>query len=178
MKILIFLFLLIISSIFSFNLREAKKQYYDSYVFAVQWPNGYCKVYGCEEYLDDMEANIMNIHGLWPSLKNGKNLDPCTSGVEIVDNNSQIFIDMRKYWPSFKGSNVEFWNHEYNKHGYCMVEEFNWDDYEDYFRFVITLFLKDYKYLIQKAFYDISNGEVYSVTYGATTPRRVKTSWL
>ena len=164
MKIPIFIFLFITSSIFSFNLRDAKQQY-DSYVFAIQWPNGYCKVNGCEPYLDNMEANIMNIHGLWPSLKTGKSLKTCTSGVQIVEENSKLFSDMKRYWPSFKGSNVDFWSHEYNKHGYCMVEEFNWDDYDDYFKFVITLYLKDYKYLIQKAFSDRGSRQLYTITY-------------
>ena len=164
MKIHIFALLLILSSIFSFNLRDTK-QYYDSYVFAIQWPNTYCKINGCESYLKNLETNIMNIHGLWPSMKNGASLKTCTSGVEIVESSSKLFSDMKKYWPSFKGSNVDFWTHEYNKHGYCMVEEFNWDDYEDYFKFVITLYLKDYKYLIQKAFSDRGTRQLYTITY-------------
>ena len=165
MKIQVFLAILLISHIFSFNLRQAKEQYFDSYVFAVQWPNAYCKIYNCESALKNMEPNIMNIHGLWPSLKNGMSLSSCTSGVEIIEDNSELFKNMRKYWPSFKGANTDFWKHEYNKHGYCMLKEFDWDGYEDFFEFVINLYLKDYKYLIQKAFPIDNNRKIYSLTY-------------
>ena len=153
MKIQLFLLIIILTSIISFNLRKTKNQHFDSYVFALQWPNGYCKVFNCESSLEKMEKNIMNIHGLWPSLKTGASLRECTKDIQVIDEeNSELFQNMRKYWPSFRGSNTEFWNHEYNKHGYCMVQEYGWDDYEDFFTFVIHLYLKDYKYLIQKAF--------------------------
>ena len=108
----------------------------------------------------------MTIHGLWPSLKSGKYLDDCTSGVTIVDDGSSLFKDMKQYWPSFSLTNTNeyFWGHEYNKHGYCMVEEYGWDGYEEYFEFVIDLHLKTYKDLITKAFPNYSNTSV-TLTY-------------
>ena len=45
-----------------------------------------------------------------------------------------------------------------------MVEEYSWDGYEDYFQFVIELFLKQYKDLITKAFPGQS-GKTLTVTY-------------
>ena len=165
MKFQTLIFIFFIVQIFSFSLRQTKEQYFDSYVFALQWPNGYCKINNCESLLNNFENNIMNIHGLWPALKNGGELQACTSGVEIKENNSELFKNMRKYWPSFKGSNVDFWNHEYNKHGYCMVQQNKWDDYEDYFQFVIDLYLKDYKYLIQKAFPINNNRKIINLSY-------------
>lgn len=147
----IILLLSVLAYASSFNLRSTK-QYYDSYVFAVQWANGYCSANSCSGRDSVVEKNAMTIHGLWPSLKSGKYLDECTYGVEVEDTGSDLFLEMRKSWPSFTGANENFWNHEYNKHGYCMVEEFDWDGYEDYFSFVLDLFNRDYKYLIQQAF--------------------------
>ena len=168
MKIQIFAFIICIISIFTFNLRETKsKQYFDSYVFALQWPNGYCHVNNCQSVLEKYEKNILTIHGLWPSLKIGNLLRSCTSGVEIVEENTELFKNMNKYWPSFQKPNVEFWKHEYNRHGYCMVEEYNWDDYDDYFNFVINLYLKDYRYLLQKAFLpdNFNNRKLFTLSY-------------
>ena len=141
----------LLSIIFSFNLRQTK-QNYDSYVMAVQWPNGYCRANNCGKKADHIDKNTMTIHGLWPTLKSGKKLKTCTSGISIDDDDSQLFKDLKKYWPSFSNSNIDFWEHEFNKHGYCMTEEYEWDGYEEYFQFVLELFLKDYKDLIIKAF--------------------------
>ena len=60
--------LLAIASVFSFNLRQTK-QNYDSYVMAVQWPNGYCKAKSCGGKDSGVPRNAMTIHGLWPSLR-------------------------------------------------------------------------------------------------------------
>ncbi len=120
---------------------------------AVQWSNGYCKANSCGGRDSVVEKNTMTMHGLWPSLKSGKYLDQCTTGVEIEDEDTELFERMRKYWPSFNGANPTFWEHEYNKHGYCMVEEYGWDEgYYDYFDFVLNLFEEQYKYLLPKAF--------------------------
>ena len=148
--------LIIIPFIFSFNLRKTK-QSYDSYIMAVQWSNGYCKANKCGNKADHVYKNTMTIHGFWPSLKSGQYLSQCTTGTIIEDDGSKLFENMKQYWPSFSKSNKNFWEHEYNKHGYCMVEEYEWDGYEEYFEFVIELFLKDYKDLIIKAFPNYSN---------------------
>ena len=152
------LFLLFISA-FSFNLRQTK-QNYDSYVMAVQWANGYCSAKSCGDKAANVPKNTMTIHGLWPSLKSGTYLDDCTSGVDIVDAGSSLFNEMKIYWPSFSNTNEYFWGHEYNKHGYCMVEEYGWSGYEDYFKFVLDLHKKTYKDLITSAYPSYSSQTV------------------
>ena len=149
MKSLLLISLLVCS--LSFNLRSTK-QNYDSYVMAVQWANGYCSSSNCRGRDSNIPKNSMSIHGLWPSLKNGNRLNDCTSGVKVTDTGSSLFLSMREYWPSFSGDNIVFWEHEYNKHGYCMVEEFNWDGYTRYFQFVIDLHKRTYAALIRNAF--------------------------
>ena len=152
MKILILLSLII--SIFTFNLRQAK-QSYDSYVLAIQWSNGFCKLHNCQEKADNVDKNTFTIHGLWPSLKNGKMMRSCTFGIEVYEDDSLLYDDLRKNWPSLQGSNEDFWEHELNKHGYCMMEEYGWEDYEEYFQFVLDLFVKEYKNLFNKIFPDL-----------------------
>ena len=94
MKILILLSILVCS--LSFNLRQTK-QNYDSYVMAVQWPNGYCSATNCNGKDSVVPKNCMTVHGLWPNLKSGASLKDCTSGVTITDTGSSLFLNMRKY---------------------------------------------------------------------------------
>ena len=150
------LLLILFISSYSFNLRQTKQEY-DSYVMAVQWSNGYCKVSSCGSKADHVYKNKLTIHGLWPSLKSGKYLSDCTSGVKIVDDGSSLFTDMKQYWPSFSNSNEYFWGHEYNKHGYCMVEEKGWSGYTDYFSYVIDLHKRTFNDLLTNAFPDYSD---------------------
>ena len=147
--------LLAVASAFSFNLRQTK-QSYDSYVMAVQWPNGYCKAKSCGGREKVVPKNSMTIHGLWPSLKSGAQLNQCTNGVKVVDDGSSLFSNMKTYWPSFSKLNKDFWEHEYNKHGHCMSEYKGWGSYKQYFNYVIDLHLRTYKSLISRAF---SSGE-------------------
>ena len=146
-----YLLLILLISVYTFNLRQTKQDY-DSYVMAVQWSNGYCKANSCGSKADHVYTNKMTIHGLWPSIKSGTYLKECTSGITITDNGSSLFQQMRKYWPSFSQPNTGFWGHEYNKHGYCMTEEFGWSGYENYFKLVIDLYLRTYKDLMTQAF--------------------------
>ena len=73
MKIQILVFIIYIISISSFNLRQTKqRQSYDSYVFSLQWPSGYCKVNDCGINLDSLEKNALTI--LFKKWKNVANL--------------------------------------------------------------------------------------------------------
>ena len=175
MKVIILVLLFI--SAFTFNLRQAK-QNFDSYVMAVQWSNGYCLANSCGKKADHVYKNTMTIHGLWPSLKSGKQLSPCSSGVEVEEDGSELFKNMKQYWPSFAKSNKEFWEHEYNKHGYCMVEEYEWDGYEDYFEFVIDLHLKTYKDLIVNAFPDQKNITITYDDFVSTIQKQIPNATL
>ena len=110
-----YLLLILFISVYTFNLRQTKQDY-DSYVMAVQWSNGYCQVNNCGSKADHVYKNKMTIHGLWPSLKSGKYLKECTSGITIVDDGSSLYKDMKQYWPTFSSNTNEyFWGHEYNK---------------------------------------------------------------
>ena len=73
----------------------------------------------CYEKLKVATENTFTLHGLWPGLMNGKMIPECTGGVKIDPNSSPVYQVMNHVWPSLTNSNEEFWEHEYNKHGYC-----------------------------------------------------------
>ena len=144
---------------------EINKQSYDIYVLAVQWSNGICAGKDCKGKEKSFPLNEMSLHGLWPSLKSGKEMKPCTSGVEVVVDESELFKKMATYWGSLGMENKKFWEHEYNKHGYCMVEEKGLKGYRGYFEAVLDLFFEQrFNTLITRAFPDKSETEI-TVTY-------------
>lgn len=122
---------------------EHNKQDYDMYVFCLQWGETMCQSKGgkCEERLAVVPLNQASIHGLWPSRQDGSMLADCNDGAEINIEKQTDF--MKTYWPSLTGPNQDFWNHEYNKHGYCYNEEIGDMDYTLYFDKVQSLFEKD-----------------------------------
>lgn len=119
---------------------------YDIYVLAVQWGSTLCLSKGetCYEKLRQVPRHSMSIHGLWPSLSSGKSLRDCNieDQIDILDSGSSVFLKMRQYWPSLTGTNKDFWDHEYNKHGYCYNVKYGTDPetYEFYFSKVLDLF--------------------------------------
>ena len=120
---------------------------YDIYILSVQWGSTMCLTAGqtCYEKIKNVPRHSMTIHGLWPSSSTGKTLPSCNPGkdISIVDSGSDIFLKMRKYWPSLNHNpNEVFWGHEFNKHGYCYLKKFNFDEkaYEMYFYKTLELF--------------------------------------
>ena len=125
------------------NLRTSTPEY-DSLVLAIQWPNGVCakQTSICKEKLAKMKPNTMSLHGLWPSLKSGKMLPACNTGktINVENDGTPIFQRMEVTWPSFMKSDEEFWTHEYNKHGFCYVNENHLSGYKDYFQKTLDFF--------------------------------------
>ena len=132
---------------------------YDIYILAIQWGSTMCLTSGqtCYEKMKQIPRHSMSIHGLWPSLSTGVTLPDCNSGSEIaiIDSGSDTFLSMRQYWPSLTGTNEKFWNHEYNKHGYCYLKKFKYDvnKYEFYFQKTLELF---FEYQINTLIIDIA----------------------
>ncbi len=120
---------------------------YDYYFFALQWSATICKTEGqsCYEKLNKIPKNEVSIHGLWPSLLKGKNLDECNKGTQIIIKDDAKMDNIRKYWISLnQNSNSKFWGHEYNKHGYCYNMRIHKDgsNYYPYFETTLKVFSK------------------------------------
>lgn len=117
---------------------------FDSYTYSIQWGNTMCiPSEQCREKTKNMKKNVFTLHGLWPNGRGGKQLPNCNSGEKIYFeiNDDDLQNNMNIHWPSFKGANEGFWEHEYNKHGYCYAHKYNVGQTE-FFGKAMDLFLK------------------------------------
>ena len=131
---------LTVGGLFYMNTRSPSNTDYDMYVFAVQWGKTMCLDGSkdvCPEKLPAIPNNKISIHGLWPNLQSGKYLPDCNQGteIEVVDDGSEMFETMKKYWVSLANTDEYFWTHEFNKHGYCYST-----DYKEYFQTALDVF--------------------------------------
>ena len=84
------------------------------------------------------ENDTWSIHGLWPQYNDGKYPSFCKE-VEFDINALQPIIDrLNVEWCSDIGSNDDFWEHEWKKHGSCMFCE-NMTEFQ-YFNKALELF--------------------------------------
>ena len=132
---------------FDIYFRDENKQSvwdkFDHYVMTLFWPATYCIIHGkeCYKKLKERELNINTIHGLWPSYANNVIPQWCNFDTDVeIDQHTP---DMDYYWVNmdFK-DNKEFWNHEYNKHGFCYNKKNRnlTDDYLIYFNKTLEVF--------------------------------------
>jgi len=133
---------------------------YDFYVLTGLWGPTSCREQGKEcykmlkKFKERDELNILTVHGLWPSYASGIfpqwcNLD---TNIKIIKSTEE----MNDYWINmFNLDNEEFWEHEYNKHGLCYNQRFNFskDDYLAYFNKTISLYKKYNLKNLLKEFY-------------------------
>ena len=54
------------------------------------------------------------LHGLWPQWS-----ESCSREKFDYNEISDLADELKKYWPSCRGSSEEFWGHEWEKHGTC-----------------------------------------------------------
>ena len=116
---------------------------FDSYVFAIQLPIVHCfKFPNCFEKLEKIPKNTFTIHGLWPNLK-GKSKEDCNIGqrIDVEFSDEKVEHLAKRYWKSLKDDDKSFWEHEFNKHGYCWNLKYEKTYPEQYFKFVLELYL-------------------------------------
>lgn len=95
----------------------------------------------CEDKLKNVvKKNTFTLHGLWPSLRNGQRIPECHKGTQIKPDGSAVYTQMSHFWPSFKGDNIPFWDHEYNKHGFCYSQHTKTTDPKAFFEKVIEVY--------------------------------------
>ena len=146
---------------FSDETRKAVYEKYSFYVLTVIWNPTYCKTRGkeCYKTVKGKELNILMIHGLWPSYNTGRFPQWCNIGedIQIEEYPSELFNTMKNYWIGTYTTNKDFWNHEYNKHGYCYTQRINQDvsNYTFYFQKSIDLY---YQYNLKDFMKDIHPG--------------------
>ena len=132
------------------NLKQSNAEpweIYDYYFLALQWGPSMCTKVGklCYDKLKMIPKNEMSIHGLWPSLLKSKNLPECNSGKKISIKDDRSMKKIRRYWCSLNSNtNSFFWEHEYNKHGYCYNKRvgIHVNNYHAYFKKALDVFKK------------------------------------
>ena len=133
---------------FSDENKQPVYEKYDFYVLSSLWNPTSCRQRGkeCYKKVKEKELNILMIHGLWPSYENGVFPQWCNIGEDIQIEEFEPELDkiMNDYWLGVYDTNQLFWNHEYNKHGYCYNQRlgYNETEYQYYFEKVVDLYFK------------------------------------
>ncbi|XP_014507951.1 extracellular ribonuclease LE [Vigna radiata var. radiata] len=124
MKLLLLLHLAILCS----------SQDFDFYYFVQQWPGSYCDTQNsCCYPTTGKPAADFGIHGLWPNNKDGSYPSNCDSNNRFQQSQiSDLTSSLQRNWPTLacpSGSGVQFWGHEWEKHGTCSESLLKQHDY-------------------------------------------------
>lgn len=97
------------------------------------------------------DENEFSIHGLWP--QNSKTDFPsyCKRVNFQLSKLVPILPDLNKYWYSDREKNVDFWKHEYSKHGSCVFTPMN--EYQ-YFKKALDLYHEAVQLNLPDKYYD------------------------
>ena len=104
---------------------------------------------------------------MWPSYSNGQKITKCNSGtqIQVTRDENDLFEQMDSQWISYTGDNLSFWSHEMNSHGYCYIQKYKIDNYNDYFRKALQIFNNNnLDTLMKEAFGEQSETMEFSVT--------------
>lgn len=115
----------------------------------------------CLKKLENIPKNAFSIHGLWPGLKSGEYLSDCQGKLTkddieaVASSTEKEFYEnyMKKYWVSFKDNDIEFWLHEYNKHGLCYTNRKKQSNFTQYFKDTMNFFINnDFPNILKNTF--------------------------
>ena len=108
------------------------------YVFAMQYPGTFClnEEGSCHQKMPIIPKKTMTIHGLWASWYPIRTHYWCHKGcfIQVDIQNKTLLNEMDHYWVGLSGTNTDFWEHEYNKHGYCWSVNNNNYNIQDFFQ--------------------------------------------
>ncbi|KAE9595620.1 hypothetical protein Lal_00030859 [Lupinus albus] len=109
-------------------------QDFDFFYLVQQWPGSYCdtKKSCCYPSTGKPAANF-GLHGLWPNYNDGSypsNCDPNNpfDPFQVSDLTRELQSD----WPTLacpSNDGINFWTHEWDKHGTCSESNLNQHDY-------------------------------------------------
>ncbi|XP_058769210.1 ribonuclease 1-like [Vicia villosa] len=118
------------------------QQDFDFFYFVQQWPGSYCDSQkSCCYPTSGKPAADFSIHGLWPNYKDGTYPSNCDPNSPFDQSQiSDLKTSLLKNWPTLacpSGNGIQFWTHEWEKHGTCSESRLKQHDY-----FETTLNLK------------------------------------
>jgi len=112
---------------------------WDYLTFTQTWPPTFCKFNKC-----NIPHNITGwtIHGLWPSSSTGKDPFDCSGAPEFnIDIIKPIYSKLIVNWANLLNFNepLDFWKHEWNKHGTCCLSDSAFPNELSYFTNALRL---------------------------------------
>ncbi|KAK4258222.1 hypothetical protein QN277_007694 [Acacia crassicarpa] len=116
-------------------------QDFNFFYFVQQWPGSYCDTQKscCYPTTGKPEADF-GIHGLWPNYNDGSYPSNCDSSNSFQQSAiSDLRSSLQKEWPTLacpSGNGIQFWSHEWEKHGTCSESVLQ---QHDYFEAALTL---------------------------------------
>ncbi|KAK7362333.1 hypothetical protein VNO77_04443 [Canavalia gladiata] len=124
-------------------------QDFDFYYFVQQWPGSYCDTQNsCCYPTTGKPAADFGIHGLWPNYRDGSYPSNCDPNNRFQQSRiSDLTRSLQRNWPTLacpSGNGIQFWTHEWEKHGTCSESFLNQHDY-----FEASLNLKQRANLLQ-----------------------------
>ncbi|XP_057448230.1 ribonuclease 1-like [Lotus japonicus] len=124
-------------------------QDFDFFYFVQQWPGSYCDTDKscCYPTTGKPDADF-GIHGLWPNYNTGSYPSNCDSSNPFKQSQiSDLTSSLQREWPTLacpSGNGIQFWTHEWEKHGTCSESNLNQHAY-----FAAGLSLKQKANLLQ-----------------------------
>ncbi|XP_058772449.1 ribonuclease 1-like [Vicia villosa] len=120
----------------------SQQQDFDFFYFVQQWPGSFCDSQkSCCYPTSGKPAADFSIHGLWPNYKDGTYPSNCDPNSPFDQSQiSDLKSSLLKNWPTLacpSGNGIQFWTHEWEKHGTCSESSLKQHDY-----FETTLNLK------------------------------------
>jgi ribonuclease T2 len=109
---------------------------FDLLLLVRTWPPTFCEELK-EVHLENCTAPPLQeftLHGLWPEYSSGGWPQYCPFSHTVEEDDD---IKFRCEWPSFHGSTLSFWDHEWEKHGSCAAPLLG--NRTEYFKTVVDL---------------------------------------
>ncbi|XP_061370908.1 ribonuclease 1-like [Gastrolobium bilobum] len=109
-------------------------QDFDFFYFVQQWPGSYCDTQkSCCYPTTGKPAADFGIHGLWPNYRSGSYPSNCDSSNRFQQSQiSDLTSSLQRNWPTLacpSSSGIQFWTHEWEKHGTCSESILKQHDY-------------------------------------------------
>ncbi|KAI5437435.1 ribonuclease 1 [Lathyrus oleraceus] len=127
----------------------SQQQDFDFFYLVQQWPGSFCdSKKSCCYPTTGKPAADFGIHGLWPNYKDGTYPSNCDPNSPFEKSEiSDLTSSLQKNWPTLacpSGDGIQFWTHEWEKHGTCSESSLKQHDY-----FETTLNLKQKSNLLE-----------------------------
>ncbi|XP_020236758.1 ribonuclease 1 isoform X2 [Cajanus cajan] len=107
---------------------------FDFFYFVQQWPGSYCDTQKtcCYPTTGKPDADF-GIHGLWPNYNDGSYPSNCDPNNPFQESEiSDLKSSLQSNWPTLacpSGDGIQFWTHEWDKHGTCSESVLKQHDY-------------------------------------------------